>query len=133
MDKDTLIELMAKAMRDSEPGMEGKSHLYWIPSAKAVLQSLSSSGYMVVEGWKPIDTAPRDGTEILARDSDGMMDVVAYAWNDSKERPLFSDMSKPARRYSIWMPLPLPPQAQISDEERSDEVDPASNSASLTP
>lgn len=36
----TMLEKMARAMRDSEPGMEGKSWLYWLPSARAALLAL---------------------------------------------------------------------------------------------
>ena len=134
MTTDKLIELMAKAMRDSEPGMEGKSHLYWIPSAKAALEALSSSGYMVVEGWKPIaDGCPTDGRPILACggiiNNGAVRRASAYGEWWQSERARYGAKAPPTH----WMPLPLPPQAKISDEERSDEVEPASNSASLTP
>lgn len=36
----TMLEKMARAMRDSEPGMEGKSWRYWLPSARAALQAI---------------------------------------------------------------------------------------------
>lgn len=100
--------------------------------ARATAEFFSSSGYMVVEGWKPIaDGCPTDGRPILACggiiNNGAVRRASAYGEWWQSERARYGAKAPPTH----WMPLP--PQAQISDEERSDEVDPASNSASLTP
>ena len=35
------LEAMCRAMRDSEPGMEGKHWQYWLPAARAALLALT--------------------------------------------------------------------------------------------
>jgi hypothetical protein len=37
----TPLETICRAMRDSEPGMEGKHWRYWLPSARAALIALA--------------------------------------------------------------------------------------------
>lgn len=70
--------------------------------------------WSVVPGWQPIETAPKDGTEILVSDSrclDGFMQVVCwdddrpdnYSWATS-DGPSFH-----ADAFTHWMPLPEPP------------------------
>ena len=63
--------------------------------------------------WKPIDTAPKDGTRILAfwPDSGDGVDNEAEArtwWeNDRWENPWGSSLYDPPPTH--WMPLPPPP------------------------
>lgn len=81
--------------------------------------------------WMPIETAPSDGRPIIVyggRHKDPTMVPADGEWWRSTIKEY---QSKAAPTH--WRLMPLPPQAQISDEERSDEVEPASNSASLTP
>ena len=63
------------------------------------------------EGWRPISTAPRDGTEVLA-DTSGLGRVVVY-WDDEKSQWGtgfgYLDRGEPTH----WMPLPpLPTSAE---------------------
>ena len=60
-------------------------------------------------GWQPIETAPKDGTVILAYVSGGHHALVA--WNDDWEDWLHLPWheSMPAV-ITYWMPLPAPPQ-----------------------
>jgi len=61
--------------------------------------------------WLPIDTAPRDGTEILASDYDAI-EIVAWGerqawqgWSDREGRIMFP---------SWWQPLPdHPPLPEV--------------------
>ena len=59
------------------------------------------------EGWRPIETAPRDGTEVLANTS-GLGRVVVY-WDDEESQwgtgLGYLDRGAPTH----WMPLPPPP------------------------
>lgn len=59
--------------------------------------------------WQPIETAPKDGTVILAYVSGGHHALVA--WNDDWEDWLHLPWheSMPAV-ITHWMPLPAPPQ-----------------------
>ena len=56
----TMLEKMARAMRDSEPGMEGKSWRYWLPSARAALQAIREPDTSVrmasVQAWSDDET-----------------------------------------------------------------------------
>ena len=47
-DEPTLV-LIAKALRNSEPGMEVKSHLYWMPSARAAVDALREPPLSVLQ------------------------------------------------------------------------------------
>lgn len=57
--------------------------------------------------WQPIDTAPKDGTDILAYLGKGRVGVVC--WWDSP--PGWYSM-KSAEQPTHWKPLPAPPEVQ---------------------
>lgn len=75
--------------------------------------------------WKPIETAPRDGTAILVRWADecqryltkwpGMLDrysVAVFAEHDRQSWWTPTDaVSKHVLPATHWMPLPEPPKA----------------------
>lgn len=72
--------------------------------------------------WKPIETAPRDGTEILLCwiDEGGPNDTVQMLWDDEAQNAMFSHIIGMWRTFSgsctwtehngggptHWMPLP---------------------------
>lgn len=60
------------------------------------------------ESWQPIETAPKDGTEILAVTTyagEPYIDVVSFA------HPYWIRSNRYACRPTHWMPLPKPPAA----------------------
>ena len=62
--------------------------------------------------WQPIETAPKDGTSILAVDADGDMGVV---WWNSREQ-LFEDVQcliDDDGMLTHWIPLPKAPNAAL--------------------
>ena len=65
-----------------------------------------------IKGWQPIETAPKDGTEIIARDDDGA--VYGAAWDAESEawRAICGQPVVYAPEPSKWMPLPEPPEAE---------------------
>jgi hypothetical protein len=72
--------------------------------------------------WQPIETAPRDGTTIVAHDATtGTSHVTywAYGWHDPDSH-YYSEA--PEFRPTDWWPLPTPPAArsQSEDTQRSD-------------
>ena len=71
---------------------------------------MSESEPIVERGWQPIETAPHDGTEIVAWTASGAAWIVS--WEGSGWR-----IKKPPGRDPIlyvdavrWMPLPEPPR-----------------------
>lgn len=117
-----LLELMSKSMRDdlaevsrlaalqagTEPGVFRISLNYdMVQFARAVLAR------WVPPGWQPIETAPRDGTEILASDYDPV-EILRWepprqpgsrgCWTGRNLDPLFRPGSRGYR-----LPTPQPP------------------------
>jgi|SRR5687767_12442608 len=87
--------------------------------------------------WRPISTAPKDGTQVLIRGTAHSMlvedPITAVArwsqgwWGNFRGAPVYT-------KATHWQPLPLPPQVRGSDEEAqsADEVSAADQPASLT-
>lgn len=87
-----------------------------------------------VQGWQPIDTAPHDGSEILASDYDAI-EIVSWdawetgsGWTDRNGQPLFPAWWQPLPDHP---PIPQPPQANtthptprrtLTDEEIMDAM-----------
>lgn len=61
----------------------------------------------LVPKWRPIETTPKDGTELLL--FDGFMYLGSYAWTAENGDVLFQG-SGPAFKPTHWMPLPAPPK-----------------------
>jgi len=66
--------------------------------------------------WRPIETAPRDGTEFIAYRPDAGVFTAGYddeqdAWFANHGYEDITD-DLPTR----WMPLPLPPSGEQSDD-----------------
>ncbi len=71
----------------------------------------------VSDGWQPIETAPRDGTEFLAYgcyiypNDDELTEYMAIAWYSyTKDYPWEdADGRHPGEFFCHWRPLPAPP------------------------
>ncbi len=60
--------------------------------------------------WQPIETAPKDGSEIIGGDR-GCGDIEFYRWNDEDKKWLSrGDFYEPTNELTHWMPLPEPPK-----------------------
>jgi hypothetical protein len=82
-------------------------------AAREALTALQSSGYMVIEGWKPIETAPKDGTVIdLHHSKHGR--IRSMYWDTEDEFWIAEDEDK---FLTHWISLPPPPQSQREIEE----------------
>lgn len=67
--------------------------------------------------WRPIETAPRDGTDVLVA-GDGWVDAASfgptkyhgYGWLDAGDRAHWdSYTARPLSGVTHWLPLPPPP------------------------
>jgi hypothetical protein len=70
---------------------------YWTPPEKG-------------DGWQPIETAPRDGTEILTIRSNGY--IAKGRWYDNpfgRQDTVIENESGKWWSVTHWMPLPPPP------------------------
>lgn len=84
-----------------------------IDDLRAALASRSDGG------WRPIETAPKDGTPMLFcwwQDGQDTLPVVAGFWSRLSER-WCNDQDGGKVRPTHWMPLPKPPQAATSEQE----------------
>ena len=64
---------------------------------------------MTTNNWQPIETAPRDGTEILVWRTRLQRACVAWwfgRWWDISGRDMWGDENQPTH----WQPLPGPPK-----------------------
>lgn len=74
----------------------------WLNAARIAIRELST--------WRPINTAPKDGTEILVRTRTGKRFVAQ--WNDSELWQISRDgCCIPVE----WQPLPPPPQNETAN------------------
>lgn len=60
--------------------------------------------------WRPIKTAPKDGTEVLLSSEDWNGDVVLSGWHFGAWRER-ADPDAETREPAVWMPLPSAPSS----------------------
>ena len=60
--------------------------------------------------WQPMETAPKDDTEILIWSLGGGMYVAQYAYTGNDGVPRWQPVGLPSMRILYWMPLPKPPE-----------------------
>lgn len=87
---DSVLDMIADAIGDPELGYDG---------ARALLAQYGSPA------WQPIETAPKDGREVLAgfQGQFKWVSFIAFATPDGVYRDCFADPTH-------WMPLPPAPQ-----------------------
>lgn len=120
---DKLIEAVARAMHTKEWEKSGKppafnknlaDYEYWADSARAALKAIENSGHVVVPAWKPIETAPMDGTRILVwrpfEDKDWPAHHGIDRWSETF-RSWWN--SRRDQQPTHWMPLPSPPDREV--------------------
>lgn len=79
--------------------------------AKSIIQALSDAG-MLVGGWRTMESAPRDGTRILA--TDPFHNYVAVMVSDGPEWAICNHRGSPIGigfYPGYWLPLPAAPQS----------------------
>lgn len=60
--------------------------------------------------WRPIETAPKDGTEILVNTNAYECGCVIAKWFKYNGREAFRDWDADAHTPTHWLPLPPPPK-----------------------
>jgi len=100
-----------------------KSDGAWLITAKHASPEVVAAGNTMLKAaheltrlrslteWRPIETAPRDGTRVLGYqgsegDHKGRVALV-WRWNDGK--PFWSCADYPGLQPTRWLPLPPPP------------------------
>lgn len=92
-----------------------KDHHY----AKNIVDYLVSQGHLTAPQWQPIETAPKDGTEILAKSLNTWHHVK---WNLGEGlkgwlRVEDENLVMNPEFFTAWMPLPEPPQTDSAEVE----------------
>jgi hypothetical protein len=69
--------------------------------------------------WQPIETAPKDGTSIIAAQAGTAADCGVIAWDTDFGRwmDLMDDYDEPNWLPTHWMPLPPPPAMAPTGEK----------------
>ncbi|WP_370194416.1 MULTISPECIES: hypothetical protein [Aurantimonas] len=74
--------------------------------APAIREAASRLQAPAVAEWQPIETAPQDGTQVLAPCGYGFLDVLTYsdgAWRET------SNLLRARHQPTVWQPLPAAP------------------------
>lgn len=91
-------------------------------SSQPVADHIADAGKMVADGWLPIETAPKDGTLILAWNYNSGMQVVGWQpaygeapfnedhWDDVGSKNAAPSIFVNARHFTHWRPLPVSPE-----------------------
>lgn len=108
---DEMIEWLDNWMTECQHMTEDKHPPEMLSAIRDFIQTHSR------EGWQPIDTAPKDGTVILAyvegRLKDTWHDVIRY---DVDAMAWFSGITQVWP--SHWMPLPAAPEPKEDDNDQ---------------
>ena len=85
-----------------------------VMAGKLALRALTTEAG---DGWHPIETAPKDGTEFLIAYSDGTVRAGRYLDNSHTTRPWqgvrpMYGAESAGRKITHWRPLPSPPATE---------------------
>ena len=108
----------AECLEAEQPDRMAMTNQQMRRSATLLRQPAPAAVPVAVDGWLPISTAPKDGTEILASDFDAI-DVVSWE-NPPEEPPGWIDRYDQYMHPSWWKPLgdhpPLDSMAELAGE-----------------
>lgn len=65
-----------------------------------------------IDGWNPIDTAPKDGTEILIGFENGCVEKVKWEY-DTWTQSCDTELWVTSRGAKYWMPIPNLPEEKL--------------------
>lgn len=96
----------AKEIVDAATGHSGGDN---VQAAEEIFKPLYAAGFVLMLGWQPIGTAPKDGTLVLVTDADIM--EVAKNYGDGWMSGDGLDFGYGAwdDKLTHWMPRPEPP------------------------
>jgi hypothetical protein len=138
LNRDEIVELMAEAVKASFGKQMNATPIHPDPDvtdwtatggvidlgdvANAILRALEARGCQIVQGWLPIESAPKDGTEILLwpairRPVERQVPSAVGRWSKYRELECWDDLAvghhngfwKPTH----WQPLPPPPAGKV--------------------
>ena len=84
----------------------------------AILAALRTAGFVIEQGWQPIETAPMDGTRILAwithrvSDNGKKVDIPTVVSWWGHDADCWVEDGYDTVHPTHWRPLPTPPEGQ---------------------
>jgi len=117
---DNLIRLARFALLSPDAG--GDQPLPSVSEDQGSSRDHALTDSVALDGWQPIETAPRDGTEILIAIGSDYIGSAFYADDDSDPypwkffdrngiKPLANGIRDDRMGPTHWMPLPAPPSS----------------------
>lgn len=103
---DPRIEAAARELKRLFSESEQSNDAMWLSCAKCILDAADAAA------WRPIESAPRDGTHIFVPMKFIGADVVAYdlgAWRET------TNMLRLKDEPTHWQPLPAPPKDEVKE------------------
>jgi hypothetical protein len=82
---------------------------------RLVSETLAAQAVEKVAGWQPIESAPKDGTEILVGWV-GAKTIRPARWVSMNGWIIYMSTTKPLNPPTHWMPLPSPPVRASSQD-----------------
>lgn len=96
-------------------GAFGQSPLKRLDHARAIERAVLNSPEVVAMRWRPIETAPKDGTEILAFCPKAGTHCVFWESGYWREKASFLGLRNEPTH---WIPLPAPPADDAMQEQK---------------